>query len=160
MNKSSLHRAILIASLLATFGSLTVHAAAPEACCAVPMSDKAATTPPAAAAPYPLTTCVVSGEPLEGGDMGGPVNYTHKEDGKPDRLVRFCCSGCIKKFKNDPAKYLAKLDAAAAKAELATPAKPADAAAAHSHLLACPPRSACLSCSSPLRTAGRQPRPL
>jgi hypothetical protein len=133
MNKSSLHRAILIASVLATFGSLTVHAAAPDACCAMPMADKAAATAPAAAATYPLTTCVVSGDALEGGDMGGPVDYIHKETGKPDRLVRFCCSGCIKKFKKDPAKYLAKLDAAAAKAEPAAPAKPADAHSAHAH---------------------------
>jgi hypothetical protein len=65
-----------------------------------------------AKAPYPLSTCVVSGEALNG-DMGGPVDYIHKEAGKPDRLVRFCCESCIKKFKKDPAKYLAKLDEAA-----------------------------------------------
>ncbi len=50
---------------------------------------------------YPLTTCVVSGEALN--DMG-----------KPDRLVMFCCKSCIGKFNKDPAKYLAKLDAAEA----------------------------------------------
>ena len=69
----------------------------------------AAATDPAT---YPLTTCVVSGEPLEGG-MGGPVDYIHKEAGKPDRLVRFCCKACIKEFKKEPAKYLAMIDAAA-----------------------------------------------
>jgi hypothetical protein len=70
-----------------------------------------AENPPAAAAPaYPLTTCVVSGETL--GQMGPPVDYVHKEDGKPDRLVKFCCKMCISSFKKNPAKYLAVLDAA------------------------------------------------
>ena len=66
-----------------------------------------------AKAAYPLDTCVVSGDKLEG-DMGGPVDYVHKEPGKPDRLVRFCCKSCIKDFKKDPAKYLKQIDAAAA----------------------------------------------
>lgn len=52
--------------------------------------------------PYPLTTCVVTGEKL--GEMGPPVviNYKGTE-------VRFCCNSCPKKFKADPEKYLAKL---------------------------------------------------
>lgn len=69
--------------------------------------------PAAFAAPadnYPLTTCVVSGEDL--GSMGDAFDYIHKEEGKPDRLVRMCCDGCLKKFKKDPAKYLARIDAA------------------------------------------------
>jgi hypothetical protein len=65
-------------------------------------------------APYPLSTCVVSGEKLGGGDMGPPVDYIHKEEGKPDRLVRLCCKGCIKDFKKDPAKYLKMIDDASA----------------------------------------------
>ncbi|MBL9209559.1 MAG: hypothetical protein JNL92_03775 [Opitutaceae bacterium] len=60
---------------------------------------------------YPLKSCVVSDEPL--GSMGDAVKYTHREPGKPDRLVLFCCEGCIEDFKGDPAKFLAKLDAAA-----------------------------------------------
>jgi YHS domain-containing protein len=61
-----------------------------------------------AAAAYPLTTCVVSGEKL--GEMGPPVviNYKGTE-------VRFCCNSCVKKFNADPEKYLAKLKAASAK---------------------------------------------
>ncbi len=66
-----------------------------------------------AKATYPLTTCVVSGESLAGGDMGPPVDYVYKQDGQPDRLVRFCCKMCIGKFKKDPAKYLKQIDAAA-----------------------------------------------
>lgn len=65
-----------------------------------------------AAASYPLDTCVVSGEKL--GEMGKPIDYIHKEEGKPDRLVRFCCKMCISKFKKDPAKYLKLIDEAAA----------------------------------------------
>lgn len=56
---------------------------------------------------YPVDTCVVSGEKF-GGDMGEPVDYVHD-----NRLVRFCCKSCIKKFTKEPAKHLAKLDKAA-----------------------------------------------
>ena len=70
-----------------------------------------------AKAEYPLTTCVVSGDKL-GGDMGEAIDYVHKGDGKPDRLVRFCCKDCIGDFKKEPAKYLKMIDeAAAAKAK-------------------------------------------
>ena len=70
-----------------------------------------------AKADYPLANCVVSGEPLTDGDMGPPVDFVYKQEGKPDRLVRFCCGMCVKKFKKDPAKYLKQIDdAAAAKA--------------------------------------------
>lgn len=55
---------------------------------------------------YPVETCVVSGEKL-GGDMGEPVDYFYK-----NRLVRFCCKGCVAKFEKEPEKYLAKLDSA------------------------------------------------
>jgi hypothetical protein len=72
-----------------------------------------------AQADYPLTTCVVSGDKLDG-DMGAPFDYIYKEDGKPDRLVRFCCKGCVKDFKKDPAKYLKMIDdAAVAKSKVA-----------------------------------------
>lgn len=71
---------------------------------------------------YPLTTCVVSGDKLEdGGEMGDIVNYVHKTVGKPDRLVRVCCKGCIKDFRKNPEKFLKKIDEAAAKAKSATP---------------------------------------
>ena len=69
---------------------------------------------------YPLKTCIVSDEPL--GDE--PVDYIHQETGKPDRLVRFCCGGCVEDFKADPARYLAKLDTPAAAPAPASPAAP------------------------------------
>jgi hypothetical protein len=60
---------------------------------------------------YPTAVCVVSGDDL--GEMGAPFEYIHKEAGKPDRKILFCCDGCVKDFKADPAKFLAKLDEAA-----------------------------------------------
>ena len=54
---------------------------------------------------YPLDTCVVTGKALD--SMGGPLDYLHGT-----RLVRFCCKGCIKPFRKEPAKYLAMIDAA------------------------------------------------
>ncbi len=54
---------------------------------------------------YPLETCAVAGQPL--GDMGDVINYVHN-----NRLVKFCCSGCEKKFEADPAAFIAKLDEA------------------------------------------------
>ncbi len=56
---------------------------------------------------YPLTTCVVSGEKL--GEMGEPYVLLHE-----GREVRFCCKGCKKDFLKEPAKYLKKIDDAAA----------------------------------------------
>ena len=58
-------------------------------------------------ATYPLTTCVISGGKL--GAMGAPVDYVHG-----NRLVRFCCEGCIGAFRKSPLTALAKIDAAAA----------------------------------------------
>jgi hypothetical protein len=54
---------------------------------------------------YPLDTCAHSGEPL--GSMGEPVDMV-----VGTRLVRLCCKGCKKGVLKDPAKPLAKIDAA------------------------------------------------
>ncbi|MFM7750144.1 MAG: hypothetical protein ACKPB0_06990 [Opitutaceae bacterium] len=67
----------------------------------------------AARANYPLKTCLVSNESL--GSMGEAAGYIHRAAGKPDRVVFFCCEGCSDDFKADPAKFLKKLDEAAAK---------------------------------------------
>ncbi len=61
---------------------------------------------------YPLTTCPVSLEPL--GSMGEPVDYVYN-----NRLVRFCCKGCLRGFKKDPAPVLAALDKAVIAEQLA-----------------------------------------
>ncbi|MCF7728765.1 MAG: hypothetical protein K9M81_00190 [Chthoniobacterales bacterium] len=52
--------------------------------------------------PYPLSTCVVSENPL--GVMGPPFIIQH--DGTE---VRFCCEECVKDFNKDPEKYLKRL---------------------------------------------------
>jgi hypothetical protein len=59
---------------------------------------------------YALKTCVVSDEDL--GSMGKPFEVIYKQEGKPDRKVLLCCSNCEEGFLKDPAKALAKLDAA------------------------------------------------
>jgi len=68
----------------------------------------------AARADYPMTTCVVSGDALEGSGME-VFDHLYKEEGKPARLVRFCCKDCVRDFTKNPAEYLAKIDAAMAK---------------------------------------------
>jgi hypothetical protein len=84
----------------------------------VPIMDKDAAWAAKAKAEYPVTSCVVSDDKLEGGDMGKPVDLIYRQEGKPDRLIRFCCKDCLKDFNENPAKYLKILDeAAAAKAK-------------------------------------------
>ncbi len=79
-----------------------------------------------AAADYPVDYCVVSGDKLEDGDMGAPINHTYKQEGKPDRLVRLCCKDCVREFNKDPEKFLKMIDdASAAKAKGEKPAAPA-----------------------------------
>ncbi len=116
------NRSFIVSALVLSAGLfLTASARAGDGCssCTPPVATAtaAATAAPfdlvQAKASYPLDVCVVSGEKLEG-DMGGPVDYIHKEEGKPDRLVRFCCKSCIKDFKKDPAQFLKKIDGAIA----------------------------------------------
>lgn len=54
---------------------------------------------------YPLETCVISGQKL--GSMGEPVEHVYG-----NRLVRFCCKGCVAPFEKNPTEHIAKLDAA------------------------------------------------
>ena len=58
---------------------------------------------------YKTEICIVSDEPL--GSMGKPIVHKHK-DGDTEVLVKFCCGGCVDEFKEDPAKFLAKLEKA------------------------------------------------
>lgn len=53
-------------------------------------------------ADYPLTVCIVSGEPLDA--MDGPVDIVYE-----NQLVRFCCKGCAADFRADPEPFLKKL---------------------------------------------------
>ncbi len=56
----------------------------------------------AAAKPYPLDVCAVSGEKL--GSMGEPAVVL-----VGDQVVKLCCGGCMDDVKADPAKVLSKL---------------------------------------------------
>jgi hypothetical protein len=93
----------LLASLLLTAGALSAAAAKTDA-------EIIAAARPG----YPLKTCLVSNEPL--GSMGEASGYIYRAKGQPDRVVFFCCEGCGDDFKANPAKFLAKVDAAAAQA--------------------------------------------
>jgi hypothetical protein len=57
--------------------------------------------------PYPLTACIASDEALEADKAIGVVHE--------GREFVFCCKGCVKEFKKDPAKFVKKFDEAAAK---------------------------------------------
>ena len=52
--------------------------------------------------PYPLSTCIISGEKL--GEMGKPAVLV--SDGQE---VQFCCKSCIKDFNKDPKKFLKEI---------------------------------------------------
>lgn len=50
--------------------------------------------------PYPLATCIVSGDKLD--QSVPPVVHNGQQ-------VKFCCKACVKKFQANPEKYLIKL---------------------------------------------------
>lgn len=83
-------------------------------------------------APYPFTTCIVSGEPLAR-DMGDPVVFIHE-----GREVKLCCASCRKKFINRAEEYVTIIDdGVRARNAGETPVNPAAA-----QLIARPPRGA------------------
>jgi len=77
---------------------------------ALPLAGQAADTNSAAATPPKpdkLATCPVSGEKL--GEMGKPYTFVYQ-----GQEVKLCCSGCKKDFDKEPAKFLKKIQDAAA----------------------------------------------
>lgn len=84
---------------------IAAFAAAPLATFAGPTKDEKAKKP------YPLETCIVSGEKLGEGSMK-PFVFTHE-----GQEVKLCCKSCQKKFNADPAKYMKKIQEAQAKAK-------------------------------------------
>jgi hypothetical protein len=79
----------------------------------VPVTEKEADWAAEASKNYPLDVCVGSGEKL--GSMGDATEWIYRAEGQADRLVKFCCDGCIDTFMDAPAEHLAKIDAAAKK---------------------------------------------
>ena len=74
---------------------------------ALTSTARADTSTNAPAKPDRLTTCPVSGEKLD--SMGNPYVFVYQ-----GQEVKLCCSGCKKDFDKDPAKYLKKIQDAAA----------------------------------------------
>ena len=77
------------------------------------------TTPAAAAkpVPYPLTTCIISGDQL-GGDMGPPIVFIYQDKAKGiNQEIKFCCPMCKPKFLANPDKYMKTITDAEAKAK-------------------------------------------
>ena len=70
------------------------------------LAEEPKPSPPPAEAPkvkpYPIDTCLVSGEKL--GEMGKPLVFTHE-----GQEIKVCCKPCKPKFLKEPAKYLEKL---------------------------------------------------
>lgn len=78
---------------------------------AAPLTTFAADKKAEKAKPYPMDTCVVSGEKLGSGDMKA---YTFVHEGQE---VKLCCKSCLKDFKKEPAKFIKKIEEAKAKAK-------------------------------------------
>jgi hypothetical protein len=77
-------------------------------------TNAVATTKPV---PYPLTTCVVSGDKL-GGDMGPAIEFIYQnETNGINQEIKFCCPMCEPTFLGDPDKYMKIIKAAEAKAK-------------------------------------------
>lgn len=51
--------------------------------------------------PYPLKTCLVTGETF---DHGKPYTFVHE-----GQEIQLCCKDCLTDFNKEPAKYLSKL---------------------------------------------------
>jgi len=56
------------------------------------------------AKPYPLDTCLVSGEKLSGDHGMKPYTFVHH-----GQEIKLCCKDCLKDFNKEPEKYLKKL---------------------------------------------------
>ena len=82
-------------------------------------SSHYAAEPAAKAKPFPesIKTCLVSGETLD--EMGEPYVFVYE-----GQEVKLCCKDCVKKFDKEPAKYIAKINAAATTPPATTQAPP------------------------------------
>jgi YHS domain-containing protein len=89
---------------------LTVLAIGLASCAAPTPAAAAAETTPAKVAkkavtkpkPYPLETCLVTGDDLD--DMDERVSTVYE-----GQTFEFCCKPCLKKFHKNPGKYVKAL---------------------------------------------------
>jgi YHS domain-containing protein len=72
------------------------------------MLSQAVASNPGDAKPYPLKTCVVSGDKLS--EISKPLTFNYE-----GQEVKLCCRDCKRSFDKNPAKYLAKIQAANSK---------------------------------------------
>jgi hypothetical protein len=79
------------------------------------LADGTNSVAPAKPTPYPLGTCIVSGEEF-GGDMGPPIVFVYSNK-DVNQEVKFCCPMCKPKFLKDPDKYMKIIHDAEAKAK-------------------------------------------
>jgi len=113
MKKSLLCCSVLSASLLLTLSSCSTSTSKPATPAAETTPAKhgkkghrhKSATPETTTAvkPYPLQTCLVSGDKLDPKDE---VTYVYK-----GQEYKFCCEKCLASFKKNPAKYTGKLSA-------------------------------------------------
>jgi hypothetical protein len=93
--------------------ALAALVAIPSAIRADGTNSVAATKP----VPYPLDTCIISGDKL-GGDMGAPIVFVYQDKAKGiNQEVKFCCPMCKPKFLKEPDKYMKIIQDAEAKAK-------------------------------------------
>ena len=96
--------ALLVASALTATGFAQDATKLGQKAEATPASASDAAAIAAQVPSYPMTVCVISGEPL---DAGASEDVLHE-----GRLVRFCCGMCKKSFAKSPEKYIAEIDKA------------------------------------------------
>jgi hypothetical protein len=102
---------VLISTIV--FISLGASAADTNPAGSTSTNSVAATAP----VPYPLDTCIISGDKF-GGDMGPPVVFIYQDKAKGiNQEIKFCCPMCKPKFLADPDKYMKIIQAAEAKAK-------------------------------------------
>lgn len=106
-------KSILLSSVLGlALSTALVHAEEAKQ----PAKEKSAEKETAKPKPYPLTTCLVSGEELD------PAKEAYVFDHKGQE-IKLCCKKCLKKFNAEPEKYLKQLEDAAAKPKKEAEAK-------------------------------------
>lgn len=82
--------------------------------CACTFGLAAEEAKPAEVKPYPIDHCLI---------MGDKVDKDSVTETYQGQEFRFCCKGCIRKFKKDPDKFVKMLADEVAKKKDAAPAK-------------------------------------
>ena len=101
---------LALGAALVAAAPIAFSGTAPAGCCGAmtPMADAA--KPDAKAKPYPLDTCVVSGEKLDADPDMKSYSFVHE-----GQEIKLCCKSCLKKFNKSPETYLKKIAEAPAK---------------------------------------------